>query len=347
MEKYFSLSLCAGGCCSSYSNIYKNDPDSNVFIVSDGNDAERDEFFSRIIKNLRGYSISLFNPFYDESPDGIYIKGLNTYILSAGGYNRINTILPGKWEKYINISPDRTETPNERKEILRYKSAENEFYKKGCKALRTAGNIREKLHGEIAPSLDDDKIINFIKRFCSRTFRASSQTGKGEVRFLSTPTPLGIHTHFTTIFDNYEKTVSFRDETGFVSSVILGIIKSYAISEKIPFYFSPSYYFSNIPQYLLFPSFNLCIVAEDEAHLLPFTADSTVNASRFLSFAEKSNIESKSQILLNVERKLLDNCVLNLYEGSEQRFKARAIAEKVSDLPSARLSADKLTEKIL
>ena len=94
MEKYFGSVICSCGYCSTYNTIYKKNPDAKVYIVRDGSDLERAVFFNKLTKNLRGYNMTLFNPFYDESVDGIYIKNINTYVLSVGDYNKISPILP-------------------------------------------------------------------------------------------------------------------------------------------------------------------------------------------------------------------------------------------------------------
>lgn len=346
MEKYFSLALNCNGYCPAFSTAYKNDVLSRVFIVSDGTDAERQHFFSKLIKNLRGYSVSLFNPFYDDAPDGIYIKSINAYVLSNSGYSHISPALPEDWENHILISSPKNFHDSVRREILRYKSAENACYKKACDSLKNAERICERLHSETAQLLDDGKVINFLKRFCTRTFRGSQQGG-GEVRLLSTPTPLGIHTHYDTLFDNYEKTVCFKDDTGFVSSVILGVIRDYAASEHIPFYLSPSYYSANIPQILMFPSLGLCLFAEDREHRLPFEAASTYTASRFLKATETDSFNNRKNTLLDIESKLLDTCVMHIFEGYEQRFEYRKITEEHSDISLAEKNADKLAEMIL
>ena len=83
MKKYFGSAICNKGYVSAYTTIYKNDPSSKVFIASGFDDFERATFFNQLIKNFKGFDISVFNPFFDESADGLYIKNLNTYIISC------------------------------------------------------------------------------------------------------------------------------------------------------------------------------------------------------------------------------------------------------------------------
>lgn len=343
MENYYSVTLCRRGYCSAFNTIYKKDSLSRVFVLSDGDDLERSLFFKRLAHSLRGYSISLFNPFYDEAADGIFIKSLNAYILSDGGYNRISPALAGEWENYISISKPKKYPSALRREVLALKALENEHYKKACKHLGGAGDAKEKIHSEISRELDDEKLINFLKRFLPRTFRSAEQKGHGAVRLISSPAPLGIHTHWSTVFDNYETVISIQDETGFVSAVILGIIKDYAQNEGLPFFMSPSYFSDAIPQLLLFPTVGTAIVSEDSAHPLPFEPAQRINASRFTGNTGSEKIAVFSEI----EKRMLDSCVMSLFEGRDCRSKYNGLIKEYSDFETAEKAADELLEKIL
>ena len=93
--------------------------------------------------------------------------------------------------------------------------------------------IKERIHNELSPFLNEDKIINYIHRFCLRHIKRNEKGNVGKIRFLSSPTPLGFHTHYDTIFEMAENIVNITDETSFVGTIILGVIKSYALKEKI------------------------------------------------------------------------------------------------------------------
>lgn len=346
MEKYFSCSVAKNGCCSSFNTIYKKDISSKVYIVSDGNDMERTEFFNRLIENFRGFTLSVFNPFYSDSADGIYIKDLNTYILSNGEYHRISPVLSGEWEKYISIVPQKSYSDSLKRKILPLKSAENAFYKESVKYLSAVCEIREKIHREVSDLLQDEKLINFLTRFCARKFRNAEKRGGCDIKLLSTPTPLGIHTHYETMFENYDSVICVTDKSGFASGVILGIIKDYALSEKIPFIISPSFLFSNIPQFLIFPSLSLAIVNEDSDHPLTFEPQKRVNAVRFLHDGENFFNSEKYIALSTIEEKLFKKCIMNLYEGTEKRFNYNYLLKDISDCKSAEQSANELSEKI-
>lgn len=346
MEKYFSSIICSTGYCSTYNTIYKKDTSSKVYIIRDGDDIERATFLNKLTQNLRGYNITLFNPFYDECTDGIYIKNLNTYVLSDGGYNRISPILPEIWEKTIGITDEKKYPKDMICEVLMRKSKENNHYKNACKILNQASQIREKIHSSLSPYLDEDKIVSFIHRLCLREIKKTNEKGVGLVRFLSSPTPLGIHTHYETIFDSYENILSINDETGFAGAIIMGVIKGFATRESFETITSPSYFGKDFIQFLLFPSLSLAICISDNSHHLPFKPHHEINVARF--FTDKSVLTSeKTKILLSAENSLLDKAVLNLYEGRDERFKYNNLVNIFSNVEKAEDTADKFAKRLL
>ena len=346
MKKYFSSAICSKGYISTYHTIYKNDPSSKVFIANTCDDFERATFFNQLVKNFRGFNLTVFNPFFDESLDGIYIENLNTYIISNSGYSKISPILLGGWEKQTSISDDKNYPLDLRREIIALKIKENNFYKKGCEHLKTASKTREKIHETISPHLNDRKVINFISRFCLRNFRDTKERGNGKMRLLTSPTPLGIHTHFHTLFENIEKVIEIQDFWGFAGSVILGVLRDYAIREKIPFIVCPSYFGGDIPNTIVFPTASICVTITDENRILPFEPYEKIYATRFLN-SEYIECDEKVQSLLSAENTFLDKCVFSLFNGRDARFKIADLTKGYCDGDTARESADKLTEKIL
>ncbi len=345
MRKYFSSILCSNGTLSAYNNIYKKDVSSKVFIIYGGSDFERAVFFKRLVENFKGYRISIFNPFYDENVDGIYIENLNIYIISSGEYSKTSPVLAGIWEKYIPAVSERNYPLDLQREILVLKSKERIAYKNACKSLHNASLVKNKIHTEISPYLNEEKVVNFIHRFCGKHFK-NNGIGCGEIRLLSSPTPFGIHTHYDSIFEMCNNVISLEDDTGFVSSIILGIIKDYAIAQKLPIIISPSYFANDIPQTLIFPASKLVITVNDENHKFPFEPQERLTASRFLT---NDGILSSQKIntLLSVENKFLDTCVLNVYEGKDFRIEYNTLTAGLENQEDAVKNADKLTEKLL
>lgn len=346
MKKYFSSALYSKGYLSTYNTIYKKDPAARVFLITGGDDFERAVFFERLIKNIRGFNITLFNPFYDESTDGIYIENLNTYILSDGGYNRISPVLSGAWEKIFSVASDKNYPLDLRREVLVLKTKENTHYKNACEILKNASRVREKIHSEVANSLNDDKLINYINRFCPRFLRDAKSKGNSNVRLLSSFTPLGLHTHYSTLFEHTEKTVEINDKTGFAGSVFLGVLKDWALREKIPVTMSPVYFSNDIPNILIFPTVDLSVIVTDDKHKLPFSPAEKISANRFFS-DENALSNEKIEALISVENKLFDHAVLSLYEGRDCRFKYNDLLKGYSNGNEATENADKLTDKLI
>lgn len=345
MKKYFSSVLCSNGYCCAFNTIYKKDPTAKVYIIN-GDDYEKSLFFSHLTKLLKGFDITLFNPFYDDSTDGIYIKNLNTYILSDGGYNKLSPVLPLIWEKCVNITESKNYPTEILRQVLLHKSVESRHYKNACITLKKASLIKERLHGELSQYIDEDKTVNFVHRFFSREMKNSTKQGNGEIRLLSSPTPLGFHTHYDTIFETCSKIINIVDETGFTGSVITSVIKNYALKQKIPIIVSPSYFSNNFFQFLIIPERKICLCVSDNIHSLPFQPHETVNASRFLT--DSSILKSrKVEILLSVEKSLLRKAIMQIYEGRDERFKYNNLTNDFSEPKKAKETAEKLAERLL
>jgi hypothetical protein len=345
VKKYFSSVICSKGYSCAYNTIYKKDPSAKIYIVN-GDDYEKSIFFSEMAKHLSGYNITFFNPFYDESTDGIYIKNLNTYILSDGGYNKIYPVFPSIWEKQIDIVTDKNYQTDLLREILIHKSKENNYYCEACNTLQKASLIKERLHNELSPYLNEDKVINFIHRFKSKELKSVNTHSKGEIRLLSSPTPLGFHTHYETIFSLCEKVINIVDETSFIASIISGVIKNCAIREKIPTIASPSYFNNEFFQFLIFPTVKIGLCISDKSHILPFEPYETVTASRFLTSPDILNSRNV-EILLSVEEKFLEKAILSIYNGRDERYKYNDLTKGYSNPDEAIGSAKKLAERIL
>ncbi len=346
MKKYFSSAVCSHGSLCIYNTIYKQDASSRVYIASGGDDYETATFFSRLSKNLTGYSLTLFNPFYDEAIDGIYIESLNTYVISDCGYGKFTPVLPGIWEKRINITESKCYSKDLIKEVLFHKSRENMQYKNACKELKKASIIKERIHSELSPYLNEEKIINFIHRFCKKELKITDKRPLGNVRLLSSPTPLGIHTHYDTVFHMCDKVINIIDDTELAGSVILGVLKNCALKSKISVIASPTYFCNDFWSYLILPTLKLGLCISNNSHLLPFTADEVINTSRFFYNDDVLN-SKKVKTLSSIENKFLDRAVLSLYEGRDERFKYNYLLSGYSNGDEAKFGADKLAEKLL
>lgn len=346
MKKYFSTGLCSNGYRSMLSTIYRQSPSSKVFLACNGTDFERAVFFKRLANNFKGFNLTLFNPFFDESIDGIYIENLDTYIISDSGFSKFKPLLPGMWENLYFVTEHKSFPTDLRREMLILKAYENNCYKDSCKILKSASSVKNKIHNEFAPYINDDKIINFVHRICGKHLKTSNGKEHYQAGLLTSPTALGIHTHYDTIFENCKNIISICDNFGFVGAVLLGIIKDFAVSLKIPFVMSPSYYTLDIVQTLIFFEQNLAITINDSNHILPFEPKEKISVSRFLT-NENPLSSPKIEALVSIENKLLENCVMNIYEGRDYRFKCNHLCRGFESEDEALENADKLTNLLL
>ena len=345
MKKYFSSILCSKGYCCAFNTIYKKDPSAKIYIIN-GDDYERSVFFSCLTNKLHGYNITLFNPFYDDSTDGIYIENYNIYVLSDGGYNRISPVLPGIWEKYVTINENNSYPKDLLREILIHKSHENRCYHDACNFLKKASVIKEKIHNELSSQLNEEKIVNYVHRLFSREIRFESKKEKSTIRLLSSPTPLGIHTHYDTIYELCDNIINIVDETVFTGSIILGVIKNIAAREKLGMIASPAYFNNEFFHFLIFPSIRLGLCISDTSHILSFNATETVHASRFMINSDALE-NKKIDALLSIEKKFLEKAVLSIYEGRDERFKYNEITRGYSNSEKAKETAFRFAEALL
>ena len=345
VKKYFSSILCSGGCCCAYKTLYKNNPSAKVYIIN-GDDYEKATFFSHLVKIFHGYNITIFNPFYDEAIDGIYIENLNTYIISDGGYNKLTPVLPGIWEKYIDATENKYYPQDLIHEILIHKIQENNFYKIACNNMKNASAIKERLHSELSPYLNEEKIVKYIHRIFLRDLKSPSENKVSSIRLLSSPTPLGIHTHYDTIFHICDRVVNIVDESNFIGSIILGVIKNYSIQQNISIIASPTYFNNSFFQFLIFPDLKYGFCVSDSSHILPFQADTNINISEFLTDIRIMKCE-KFKTLIAVENKLLEKSIISIYEGRDKRFHYNNLVNGYSKPDEAQKNAEKLVEKIM
>ncbi len=346
MKKYFSSAVCANGILSAYNTIYKKDASSSVYIVNGGDDFERATFFSRLINNLSGYNITLFNPFYDESVDGIYIENINTYVFSIPEYGNFSPLIPGIFEKSVFTVQEKNIPKDLIAELIAEKSQEKNHYKNSCRELKKAAIVKERIHSELSQYLNEDKITSYIHRFCRREFKNHVKNGIGEIRLLSSPTPLGIHTHYDTLFHACDRVINIVDDTGFASSVILGVIKNCALRQREGVIVSPMYFGTDFWEFLIFTDLKLGLCVSQADNPLPFKAEENVSVSRFFRNDKILNSE-KIKILLSVENKFLDKAVLSLYEGRDLRFKYNKLLSAYSDGDEAKMNADFFADRLL
>ena len=341
MKRYFSSVLTGGGIYCPFNSLDFFPENAKIFYVF-GEDTERAVFFEELSKRLRGFSLTLFNPFYDEGCDGIYISGLNIYIIGTDLFCRPTPAFAGKYEKYLFLNPENAPSAEEIRVKREKMQREKQLYRLAGDALKKACVVKSRLYEELFPFLDEGKMINFLRRFTARKIKPCTDSGTEHIRLLCSPTPLGIYTHWDTVFDLCSETVSINDNTGLAGTVICSAVRDYAKSEGIPVISSPSYFSPYLPCFLIFPVSGLGIVLSTENHPLPYTPNEQINSARFL----KPDLPiKKAEALLGAENSFLDKCVQFILRGRQESFSDRS--SLAADTDSAKAAADNLAERII
>lgn len=343
MEKYYSSVLTPSGLLCNCKILCEKHPESKFYIIPDSTDFERAVFFDELVKYFKGFNTVTYSPFYDESLNGIYIKNLDTYILADSPYSRICPVSPYICENEVHLSKNYKISQNEKKQITECYSNEKHYYKKAISLLSYAGICKENQNSLLSDYLIDDRMINALKRILKK-IPLNIKKGKPTVKFLSAVTPLGIHTLWDTVFENFETVIELEDEAAFSSAIIAGIIRDRLIAENEEFTLIPDLFHRTIPQMILLPQSSLALIRSDENHPLPFAPAYRINTEKFISLPK--SIKSKYNLLLKAENTYIEDAVSCIYDGRDARRKMNNLLLPYSDAQNAKQTAKELFDKI-
>lgn len=343
MEKYYSSVLTPSGLLCNYKILCEKHPESKFYIIPDGTDFERSVFFEELEKYFKGYNTVTYSAFYDEALNGIYLKSFDTYILADGIYSRVCPVSPSVCENQILLSEKPCISSDEKRQIAEYYSIEKKYYKKAVSFLRYASVCKENRNSLLSDYLVDERMINALKRILKK-IPMNVKQGKPTVKFLSAVTPLGIHTLWNTVFENFETVIEIEDEPAFSSAIIAGIIRDRLISANEEFALIPDLFHRTIPQMILLPQSRTAIIRTDKAHPLPFAPECRINTEKFTLMPK--SVKSKFDLLTQTENAYIENAVSCIYEGGDARRKMNRLLLPYSDAQKAKRKAENLFKKI-
>lgn len=343
MEKYYSSVLSSMGLMCTYKILCEKNPASKFYIIRDGTDAQRSTFFRELYTLLKDFNIIVFSPFFDECINGIYLKSSDVYILSDTFYSKVSPLSQYLAAQPIPLSEEINLSPETKSELSRLYISEKNYYKKAVYEIRLAYFHSGNRNLLLSPYISDDKLINIIRRILKK-IPLNVKKGAPDVRFLSAVTPLGLHTNWDTLFENYRTVIEISDFSSFASAVILGVIKDILVKSNEYFIFVPELYVKNIPQMILLPQSSTAIIRTDDNYPLPFIPTHRLNAAKSLTL--DSRVTERHDMLKKNENRYLDTAVLNIYEGREKRRQAENILASYSDTEKAKESAKNIFSKI-
>lgn len=343
MEKYYSSVLSSMGLMCTYKILCEKNPASQFYIIRDGTISQRNVFFNELYTLLKNFNIIVFSPFFDECINGIYLKTYDTYILSDTFYSKVSPLSHIFAPHQTYISEKINLSLESKKELSHLYFSEKNYYKKAVSEIRLAAVYNENRNLLLSSCLSEDKLINIIRRVMKK-IPLNVKHGSPEVRFLSALTPLGIHTNWNTLFENYRTVIEIRDFSSFASSVVLGIIKDILVKSNEYFIFVPELYRKSIPQTILLPQSSTAIVRTDDNYPLPFTPTHRLDTAKALM--PDSRVTARHDALKKAENRCLDAAVLNIYEGHEKRRIAENILAPFSDEEKPISAAKELFSKI-
>lgn len=343
MEKYYSSVLTASGLLCNCKILCEKHPESKFYIIPNGTDFERYVFFDELIKRFTGYSTAVYSPFYDDSPNGIYIKNLDTYVLADSVYSRVCPVSPVICENQVNLARPAKMSQEAHREIAEFYRAEKKEYRKAVSLLSLANVCKENRNSLLSDYLSDDRLINAVKRILKK-LPMNVRKGQPAVKFLSAVTPLGIHTLWSTVFDNFETVIELEDSAAFSSAIIAGIIRDRLLNESEEFILIPDMFHRTIPQMILLPQSSFALVRSDENHPIPFAPSYRINTEKFTSVPK--DVKNKCSLLLEAENTYIENAVACVYEGRDVRRKKNHLLFPYSDAENAKKTAEKIFNEI-
>lgn len=343
MEKYYSSVLTATGLLCNFKIMCEKHPESKFYIIPNGTDFEKYVFFDELTKHFNGWSTAVYYPFYDDSPNGIYIKNLDTYILADSVYSRVCPVSPIICENQVNLANPVKISQDTKQRIAEFYSAEKKEYKKAVSLLSLANVCKENRNSLLSDYLADDRLINALKRILKK-LPLNVRKGNPQIKFLSAVTPLGLHTLWSTVFENFETVIELEDEVAFSSAVIAGIVRDRLLDENEEFILIPDMFHRTIPQMILLPQSSFALVRSDENHPMPFSPSQRINTEKFTLLPK--DIKNRCSLLLEAENTYIENAVSCIYEGRDARRKMNKLLFPYSDAENAKKTAKELFDKI-
>lgn len=343
MEKYYSSALLSSGLFCYYKVLPILEKKSTVYIVNNGTDFEQSVFFDELKRQFNGYDTTQYIPFYSDNTNGLYIKKYDTYIITNSAYCKTSPIAIGNCEKEISITQNRFVTKSEKLELTKHFSAEKRDFKKAISFLGYARSCKENRNSLLSDYLSDDRMINTIARLIKRI--PINKSGRSSVQFLTSVTPLGIHTIWDTVFTNYENVIEIQDDMAFSSAIILGVIRDRLLSQNESFILVPELFHKTIPQMLLLPQSSTAIIRTDSNCILPFAPTRRINTEKFVLLPKK--VSEKCDLLYSAENSYIKKAVECIYEASDERRKMNKILFPYCDIESIKKIAEAVASEII
>lgn len=193
---------------------------------------------------------------------------------------------------------------------------ENSLQHKKCvEFLRVAAAIEMESTAICASSLDDEKLMRYVKRLAGRLIPEKKNDEKGKIykRFLSAVSPEGIDVKYETVVALSEKIITIEDEFSVVAPFIAEYISSFAVEKGFDVYQCYCPLFPNMKiEHIIIPQLKTAIFTQNSYHYSIDDGERLVHAARF--FSKEAFYDNKEKLALQkrAKRELIDEAVKKL-----------------------------------
>ena len=195
--------------------------------------------------------------------------------------------------------------------MRKLKLKKEEAYEKSRKNLKAASIIEREIHDTYIHHLHKDKINRFVKRISENYLTGYRESeSRGEVRFLSAVTPIGIVVEYETLFSQCDTVIALEDDYGVASDCILQSVQAELNRRGIDY---QRYLCALTPltktEHLIIPDLRLGFFTSNAFHPILGKPTKKIHAKRFMEENHLKHSKNKFRFLRKAKTELIGDAM--------------------------------------
>ncbi len=335
MVEFFLGANTPEGFHSLFSELYDANDGWNAYIIKGGPGTGK----SGLMKNLAAAAdqagLSAERVICSSDPDSIdavIIPQLRVSIADGTAPHVIEPQYPGAVEQLVNLGEYwNTAAMRENAEKIIELTKMNKLLHRRCTGfIAAAGSLLADSRRLACSCVIKEKAERYALRFVSRELGTLNGTGKEYKRFLSAVTPKGYYTNTQTVPELSDRIFMLCDEFGGVSSVLMPLIKKYALANghKVISCLNP-FDPNGAPEQLIFPEKRVAVLTSNRLHPFKEISARNIHSKRFTDTEELAKKKHRLSFNSKAFSELLGEAV-SLLQGAKathDRLEALYISE--------------------
>lgn len=321
---YFGANNKAG-YCSLYNSLYDPYIEGKHLILKGGPGTGKSTLMRRVAEKAEGKGYYVERGFCSADPsslDVVLVPEINFSICDGTAPHTFDPKMPGTSEHIIDLGVawDRKYLNSHIEEIGRLMKENSLQHRKSVEFLRVASAIEMESTAICAGSIDEEKLLRYVKRLANRLIpeKNSDKNGNIHKRFLSAVSPDGIDVKYETVVALSEKIITIEDAFSVASPFIAEYISNCAIQAGYDVYQCYCPLFPNMKiEHIIIPQLKTTIFTQNSYHYSIDDGERLVHASRF--YNKEAFGKNKEKLILNkkAKRELIDEAVKKLSLAKE------------------------------